>query len=220
MMVFMCVSLLSCSHQAEQKEVEQALIDLRCEKALTKPDDTAETIKNSSKQVGKNILAYSYIAGNYTTEVLWDASAGVVLFVALCAPVMALAAVTNSHNRTSNFSGSTGFTNPTSHDGLTCIPLSDGQRAAIFSPPLGRKSVRKTQTLRCPDTKPVLSAIEKLVKCYQAQSDKESLQKALQTLINLENSESFYGCLQPADQAGLRNIYLDLQQRIAAVSVE
>ncbi len=213
----LCIALPACSHHAERQQVEQTLVDLRCEEALQKPLDATEEIKNSSRQIGKNLLAYTYIAGNYTTEVLWDTTAGVVLFVALCSPTLAVAAVAR------NYSGGPYYLAPATsggphHNQLLCLPIpgqSNKGPSPIFSPPLGRKARKDTKAFRCPDTKPVLAAIEKLVRCYQNRDDKESLQKALQTLENLEMSESFYDCLSPEEQLALQNTCSELQKRSA-----
>lgn len=212
----LCISLPACSHRAERWQVEQTLTDLRCEQALQKPFDAAQDFKNSSRQIGKNLLAYTYIAGNYTTEVLWDTTAGVVLFVGLCAPTIALIAASRSPFVSQPTSSPTYFGDQP-NKGLLCFPLPGQSKGPppIFSPPLGRNARQKTRAFRCPDTKPVLSAIERLVRCYQNRDDKESLQKALQTLENLEMSESFYNCLPAEEQLALQNTRAELQKRNA-----
>jgi hypothetical protein len=209
-----CIALPACSHHAERQQVEQTLVDLRCEEALQKPSDATEEIKNSSRQIGKNLLAYTYIAGNYTTEVLWDTTAGVVLFVTLCGPAIAVASASYSYTAPPLYLGDRYQTS------LVCIPFPGQSKkgpAPLFSPPLGRKARKDTKAFRCPDTKPVLAGIEKLVRCYQNRDDKESLQKALQTLENLEMSESFYDCLPPEEQLALQSTRSELQKRSAEI---
>lgn len=204
------ITLVCCSHHSEQKKLEITLDQLQCEGALQKDpyQNWADAAVQSSETIGKNVLAYTYIASNYTAEVLWDTTAGVVVFVGLCAPMIASSSVnqgTTVRNSTPRFT-------------LGCIPASSKKIKAMFSPPLGRQAVQRTQSLRCPDTKPLFSTLEKLITCYQKRDDGESLQKALQTMNNLESSEAFYQCLSSEQQLSLQNTRLELQKRSAQIN--
>lgn len=194
------ISFVACSHHRDKAELEDTLVNLQCENALRKDPfrDFTEASVDVTEHLGKKALAYSYIAGNYTAEVLWDVSAGVVLFVGLCAPVIALATATKS---------------PV-HGNWTCIPAGKTGKA-LFAPPLGRKSVQKTQAWRCPDYEPLLKTLEKVIVCHQKQDTAEHLDKALQTLANLESSSSFYDCLTDPQKLGLQDHRLNLQKRLA-----
>lgn len=194
------IALPACSHQQKQKELEQTLSHLQCEGTLKKDpfqNFTQASVK-TTEHLGKKFLAYTYIASNYTAEVLWDATAGVVLFVGLCGPMIALAASSRSPVGTA----------------VPCMPVAIKPKA-LFAPPLGRKAVSQTRSLRCPDNEPLLNTLDQLISCYQKQDSLESTDKALQTLDNLESSDSFYECLTDPQKLSLQAKRFDLQKRMA-----
>jgi hypothetical protein len=193
-------SFVACSHHREKAELEKTLVNLQCEDALRKDPfrDFTDASVEVTEHLGKKALAYSYIAGNYTAEVLWDVSAGVVLFVGLCAPVMAVAAAAQG---------------PV-HGNWTCIPAGKTGKA-LFAPPLGRKSVQKTHNWRCPNYEPLLNTLQKVILCHQKKDTPDTLDKALQTLANLESSSSFYDCLSDLQKLSLQDHRLNLQKRLA-----
>lgn len=190
----------ACSHHREKAELERSLVNMQCEDALRQDPfrDFTDASVDVTEHLGKKALAYSYIAGNYTAEVLWDVSAGVVLFVGLCAPVIALSAASKS---------------PV-HGNWTCIPAGKTGKA-LFAPPLGRKSVQKTHSWRCPDYEPLLQTLQKVIVCHQKKDTPDNLDKALQTLANLESSNAFYDCLSDPQKLSLQDHRLNLQKRLA-----
>ena len=200
-LIILLCNFLACSHHHEKAELEQTLVHLQCEEALRKDPfrDFTEASVDVTEHLGKKALAYSYIAGNYTAEVLWDVSAGVILFVGLCAaPAVAVSVATKG-----KVYGST-----------SCLPGGNTGKA-LFAPPLGRKSVQKTQTWRCPNYEPLFETLQKVIVCHQKKDTPENIDKALQTLDNLESSSSFYDCLTNLQKVSLQEHRLNLQKRLA-----
>ena len=116
----------------------------------------------------------------------------------MCAPVVAVAVASKS---------------PVNGN-LACIPAGKTGKA-LFAPPLGRKSLQKTQSWRCPDYEPLLSVLQKVIVCHQKKDTPDNLDKALQTLANLESSSSFYDCLTDPQKLSLQDHRLNLQKRLA-----
>ncbi len=194
------LNFTACSHHREKAKLEQTLADLNCEQAL-RTDPFRNFTKagvDVTEHLGKKALAYSYIVGNYSAEVLWDISAGVVLFVGLCAPIVAVAVASKS---------------PVPGQ-LSCLP-GGKQAKALFAPPLGRKSVKSTESWRCPNYEPLLETLQKVIVCHQKKDTPENLDKALQTMNNLESSSSFYDCLTASQKLALQDHRLNLQKRLA-----
>jgi hypothetical protein len=210
LLFLIAVSLPACTYLQQQKQLDNTLTDLRCEGALKKDpfQNLTEASVRSTEYLGKNALAYTYIAGNYTAEVLWDLSAGVVLFVGLCAPVITVAAIGNTNVYVPPLTDSTGQFQRNS------IPCLSGTKKmkSLFAPPLGRHSIADTQYFRCPNNEPLLSSLEKVLACHETQ---ENFEKALQTLDNLESSKTFYNCLTDLQKLTLQSKRLDLQKRKA-----
>jgi hypothetical protein len=198
--LILLMAFTACTHQREKAELEQTLAHLQCEAPLRKDpfQNFTEASAQNTEYFGKKALAYTYIAGNYTAEVLWDVSAGVVLFAALCVPVIAAQVAAKG-----NTSGTPG-----------CIPAGKSTKA-LFAPPLGRRSVQKTQSWRCPNYEPLVETLQKVVTCYENKNTKENFHKALQTLDNLESSPSFYDCLTDLQKLTLQNHRFSLQKRLA-----
>jgi hypothetical protein len=207
LLFLVAISLPACAYHQQQKQLDQTLTSHNCEGALKKNpfESLKETSVRSTEYLGKNALAYTYIAGNYTTEVLWDVSAGVVLFVGLCGPMIAIAATGNATFYNPPLADSTG---QLQRGSFPCLP-SPKSAKSLFSPPLGRKSIAQTRSFRCPDNEPLLKTLEKVLTCHEKQ---ENLDKALQTLDNLESSEGFYNCLTDLQKLSLQSKRLDLQK--------
>lgn len=200
LLFLLLIALPACTHQQKQKELEKTLNHLQCESALKKDpfQNFAQASVKTTEHLGKKFLAYTYIATNYSAEVLWDATAGVVLFVGLCGPMIAVAATSRSPVQSA----------------VPCMPIPIKTKA-LFAPPLGRKAITQTRSLRCPDNEPLLTTLDQLIACYQRQDSLESLDRALQTLDNLESSDSFYECLTDPQKLSLQSKRFDLQKRMA-----
>lgn len=200
LLFLLLIAFPACSHQQKQKELENTLTHLQCENTLRKDpfqNFTQASVK-TTEHLGKKFLAYTYIATNYTAEVLWDATAGVVLFVGVCGPMIAVAATSRSPVQSA----------------VPCMPIPIKPKA-LFAPPLGRKAITQTRSLRCPDNEPLLQTLDQLMSCYQKQDSPESLDRAVQTLDNLESSDSFYECLTDPQKLSLQSKRFDLQKRMA-----
>lgn len=204
---FLCLLLIQCSHSQKQIEFDKSLSEMDCDLALQKTPGTSrsERIVDQSETLAKNILAYTYVAANYTAEVTWDVSAGVVLFTAFCLPeIIVMAAASKS----------SGLSNQWSH--AKCItPSKDIDFKTLRAPPLGRKSMQNTQKFRCPNLEGLANSLTQVASCYERKGDPSSLQKAITTLENIEQSKHFYSCLAPETQLGIIQKRQQLQETVA-----
>lgn len=200
MPALVALQLVCCTHHREKEELEHTFDQMQCGAALRKDpfQNFTEVAAETSEHLGKKAMAYTYVAGNYTAEVLWDVTAGVVLFVGLCAPIVAVAVAAKGNV----------------HGSFSCLP--GGKKAkALFAPPLGRQSLQKTQSWRCPNYEPLVETLHKVLLCHQQKDSLEDMDKALQTLDNLESSGDFYDCLTNVQKLSLQNRRLDLRKRRA-----
>ena len=149
-------------------------------------NDLKRRVLNRTEQAGGSILSYAFTGASYTAEVLWDLTAGTVMFVALCGPTLAVmvAAQDSSHNPA------------TGSLPVVCLP---GKIGALSSPPLGRDAYEATKNLRCPVVTELSQSLRKIATCYENKHNPADLQKSLTTLQSIENSGNFYECL-PMDE--------------------
>lgn len=202
-LILLVTTMLSaCSHPSAP-QFEDHLADLRCDQAaaaLPGSDPLAQTAKTMS-YLSRQVAAYTYITAGYATEVVWDVTTGTIMVVVLCSPTLAVAvASSRSGNRT-----------PV---GPICFPLNRKTTGRFFSPPLGRQAQRQTQDFRCPDLKSVSDPIQKVARCYEKRGDQASLQKAAQSLENIERSQDFFTCLPPAEQMEITSYREELQRAL------
>lgn len=184
---------LSCSHTEQQ--LEQQLSEQDCNATL-KNADKIETVSRKAGGAARNLAAYSFITASYTAEVLWDATAGTVLFVGLCGPVIAASIASKA-----------------SSGPLACIPVVPGMKH-LFAPPLGRRAKENTKKFRCPNLDDLLASLTKVSQCYEKRGDRASLEKAAQSLEAIENSNDFYVCLEESDQLRISSELERLRQKI------
>ncbi len=187
--------ITSCAH-APHATFDSHLQALRCDQAFESVPQLQkiEKTQDSMEWMVKNTAAYSYVGLNYTAEVLWDVSVGVVGFVVLCLPLQVAATKTGPGN---NYPLFLGGGNPPRIS--NCLPAPGGG-AAYFSPPLGRKAYHQTKKFRCPNVTPLAESLEKVALCFEQRKSPEDTKKAMVTLENLAASEDFFSCVDEGVQ--------------------
>lgn len=189
--------LANCSHS--QNSFEDKLIHSQCDEAflnLPEVQPINKTVETTA-WLAKNTAAYTYVGLNYTAEILWDASVGVMGVVVLCMPVMAATAYAAR-------AGGNGY--PV----VGCLPQPDGYKG-LFSPPLGRNAIKDTQDFRCPNVDGLAHSLEKVAVCYKQKGDKD---KARQTYNNIKKSKHFFSCLEPKYQQQIQQELKNLDEQI------
>jgi len=189
------IFITSCS--APQKRFEAQLQSQNCEAALEQlpeNDSTVQLVKGSQQALG-TAAAYTFIGASYTAEVLWDFTAGTVVLVALCSPMLLITTA-------SSVSISPHYRN---EDGTNrypgCFP---GKVGALSSPPLGRRAKAATQSLRCPDLTSLSQSVRSVASCFERRGDEVSRSQARQALEALQKSDRFYECLPEQEQTELQ----------------
>lgn len=208
-LILLCGSVLSCVTSA--KKFNEDLAGESCDQALKDlpHEQSASKVNRRVDLIAKNIAAYSAIGAGATTEVLWDVTAGTVVFVGVCvAPVLTVAALTSyQHNGTY-------YGNAAGGDLLAlCGPeVMESAYRAINSPPITQNIASHVEKWKCPDLKTPNEALHKVASCYEKKGDKESLQKAITTMKNVEGSPQFFDCLSPEDQ----KVHTDYLEKLEA----
>jgi hypothetical protein len=208
-------SLLSCSHPREQFQKDLATRNCDLASSHLPEKDPLSISAEYAKRIGGNIAAYTYTAGGYTAEVLWDVTAGTIIVVAVTAPVVALG-VLCSKNHCNSMSG----------NALPLLPASSNSPKnkksrnlfeKLEAPPLGRRAFRQTQDLRCPNLKDVSQSLRQVASCYESNGDQQSLHKAIISLENVERSDVFFTCLPPEEQEAVTTQKKKLQSQLAII---
>lgn len=184
---FLVIFTLSCTHT--KKDFNGLIENGRCDEALTKVPENDPLVKLSlnGKQAMGTVASYTMVGATYTVEVLWDILGGTVMFVGLCGPMIAAATL----------SAGSGSSEP-----LFCIP---GKFNALSAPPLGRRALKSTAAMRCPDLRSLSASLRKVSSCYESKKDKESISKAMKNLVALKTSTEFYRCLPTEEQQAVND---------------
>ncbi len=175
-LLILSFSLFSCG---TKQKFEQKISDKNCEEALELLPEKQSNYKLISKtqQATGTLLSYAATGTAYTVQVLWDVTATVGGIIILCAPSIAAVASTESG---------------TSQMQFYCI---GGDIKKIQAPHLGKKTLKNTESWRCPNVDAVSNSIRKVAKCYSDRGGQENFKKALSSLKSVENSGQFYSCL-------------------------
>jgi hypothetical protein len=208
-------SLISCSHPREQFKTDLAKKNCDLASSHLPEEDPLALSAEYAKRIGGNIAAYTYTAGGYTAEVLWDITAGTIIVVAVAAPIVALGVLCSKNN--CDVSG---------RNYMPVVPTSSNspQKKKSFNlfkvleaPPLGRRAFRQTQELRCPNLKDVSKSLRQVASCYESNGDKQSLSKAIVSLENIEKSEVFFTCLPQEEREAVTTQKNKLQSQLTVM---
>jgi hypothetical protein len=177
--------MLSC--QSATTRFDSKIQSGHCEDAMNDlpPNDPLVKVSAKTTQAARSATYYTAVGAGYAAEVLWDASAGLLEGVLLCAPMIA---ATSAGNGATSVSPQVGV----------CLGESDFPKLKkLYAPPLGKQMRSDLRYLQCPKLAGLSRSLRAVSACYfhQGQADKARAQ-----LLHLKDSADFYNCLPTEEQ--------------------
>ncbi len=155
----------------------------RCEDAMNNlpSDDPMIKITQKSSQAAKVATYYTAVGAGYAAEVLWDASAGLLEGVLLCAPMIAASAASQGAPMVG-----------------PCFNESEYPKLKhLYAPPLGKQVGTDLKYLKCPKLVGLSRSLRAVSACYSKLGQTD---KARSYLQKLKDSYDFYNCLPQEEQ--------------------
>lgn len=188
---FLILTFISACTQP-YKKFDGHLAGGRCDRALKELPENDPMIKltHKTEQAAGTLLSYSFVGASYTAEVLWDATGHTLVLIALCGPMLAAVVASNASSGSSS-------EQPGS---MNCLPMGTVDGGVLSAPPLGRRALKSSKSLRCPKVDSIYDSLRKVSDCYESSGEIKDLAKALKNYEGLINSTDFFACLDPLRQ--------------------
>lgn len=194
-LIFLC--LCFCTHKPlKPKElmVSEAWDCDNLANHLTE-ESKAEQALEAMAWLSKNTVAYSYIGLNYSAEIAWDASVGLMHGLVLCGPFLVVSSLSAGNMILSSYGNpQQGHNTP-----AVCLPAPSFSKS-LFAPPLGRMARTQTQMFRCPNVERAGQLALVRASCYKQRNLAGDRDKALQVLDAAMGGESSFACFPASMQ--------------------
>ncbi len=176
--------LNSCAHQRTRR-FESALKAGRCEDAVENIPENDPNVKfvGRANRAAGTAISYAATGAGYTADVVLVVTGGVLIFAAVCGPMLLAMAA----------SSSTAGVNPA----ILCLPV---DYKSIPMPSLGKDTYKGTEEWRCPDLTALSRSVRRVASCHESSPDVDGKKHALTTLNSLKTNKDFMNCIGKSER--------------------
>jgi hypothetical protein len=173
----------------------------RCQQAADElPHNLGLTILKETKVIGGTVVSYALTGATYTSEFLVKYVGGILVAVAICSPIIAIEAASNSTGE--------GSARCIGSIGETTVQLINKGKSWGSQVHLG------TQDLRCPDLSSTIESISSLSACFEKDGTRTGLLMAKRHLDLLTNKD-FILCTDPLRKEKIYASIQRIEERLA-----
>ncbi|MBC7712323.1 MAG: hypothetical protein H7177_03235 [Rhizobacter sp.] len=203
LILFICCSCSTMKHKDFTALVENG----KCEEALKNvPDSSISNFIKQTKRVSGAAASYALTGITYGGEVTFVVVGGIVVGLAICSPLIAAETAAKGSG---NISGECFVAAE-----KVLNKHSDGTKEFY-----GKKIFDKTSNWRCPDLSDFSQNLREVATCYENKKDYTSLEKAVEQLDIIRNTEFQEECVDDSERTEITKQYSNIMLKLKPLRV-